>query len=134
MVLTKEVLRMEEDLVVKDGAELEHFIAGDLCSLAEVIHPKNEDLPFCGFSLSHAEILPHGSTLPHKLIKSSEVYWIIDGSGTLFINGTTVELKKGRTVLVPPSAEQYVVNDGDKSLEFLCIVSPPWDESDEEVL
>lgn len=125
---------MEEDLVVKDAEELEHFMAGDLCSLAEVLHPKNERLPFSGFSLSHAEVLPHGSTLPHKLIKSSEVYWIIDGSGTLYINRKSVDLKKGRAVLVPPSAEQYVVNNGDKSLEFICIVSSPWDESDEEII
>lgn len=125
---------MSQDIVVKDTEELVHFTAGDLCSLAEVLHPKNEDLPFSGFSLSHAKILPYGRTIPHRMKKSSEVYWIIDGGGTLFINGTPVELKKGRAVLVPPSGEQYVVNDGDKNLEFLCIVSPPWDESDEEIL
>ncbi len=125
---------MEEDIVVKNKAELEHFTAGDLCSLAEVLHPKNEKLPFCGFSLSHAEILPHGRTIPHRMVKSSEVYWVIEGSGTLFINGTPVALKKGIAVMVPPSTEQYAVNDSDKILEFLCIVSPPWDKSDEEII
>ena len=125
---------MEQDIVVKDAGELEHFIAGDLCSLAEVFHPKNEELPFCGFSISHAEILPHGSTIPHKLVKSSEVYWILEGSGKLFINGRAAELKKGRAVVVPPSAVQYAVNDSDQKLEFLCIVSPPWDKSDEEII
>lgn len=125
---------MDKDIVAKDAGELEHFTAGDLCSLAEVLHPKNERLPFCGFSLSHAEVLPHGSTLPHRLLKSSEVYWIIDGSGTLFIDGRPIELKKGRVVLVPPSAVQYVVNGKDRKLEFLCIVSPPWDRSDEEII
>ncbi|MGD9667174.1 MAG: hypothetical protein AB7U31_06905 [Synergistaceae bacterium] len=81
-------------------------MAGDLCSLAEVFRPKNEGLPFSGFSLSHAEILPHGSTIPHKLVKSFEVYWIIEGSGKLFINGRAVDLKKGRAAVVPPSAVQ----------------------------
>jgi mannose-6-phosphate isomerase-like protein (cupin superfamily) len=68
------------------------------------------------------------------LAESSEIYWIIKGNGTLFINGTAVELKKGRAVLVPPSAEQYVVNSGDEILEFLCMVSPPWELSDECIL
>ncbi len=125
---------MEDKFVVKDAEEESHFLAGDLCSLAEILHPKREDLPFSGFSLSHAEVLPKGRTIPHRLAKSSEVYWIIKGKGTLFINETAVELKKGRTVLVPPSAEQYVVNNGDETLEFLCIVSPPWDSSDEYIL
>ena len=125
---------MEDKFVVKDAKEESHFLAGDLCSLAEILHPKKENLPFSGFSLSHAEVLPNGRTIPHRLTKSSEVYWIIKGRGTLFINETAVELKKGRTVLVPPSAEQYVVNNGDETLEFLCIVSPPWDSSDEYIL
>lgn len=125
---------MSQEIVVKDAAELQHFTAGDLCSLAELLHPKNEELPFSGFSLSHAKILPYGRTMPHRLEKSSEVYWIIEGGGTLFINGTPVELKKGRTVLVPPSAEQYAVNSSDETLEFLCMVSPPWDKSDEEII
>ena len=90
---------MGEDIVVKDAGELEHFTAEDLCSLAEVLHPKNEKLPFCGFSLSHAEILPPGCTIPHRMMKSSEVYWVIEGSGTLFINGTPVALKKGIAVM-----------------------------------
>lgn len=125
---------MEQSVVVKDAAVLEHFTAGDLCSLAEVLHPKNERLPFCGFSLSHAEILPHSRTILHRMVRSSEVYWIIEGSGTLFINGIPVELKKGRAVLVPPSAEQYAVNSSDETLEFLCMVSPPWNKSDEEII
>jgi mannose-6-phosphate isomerase-like protein (cupin superfamily) len=125
---------MKDKFVVKDAAEESHFLAGDLCSLAEILHPKKENLPFSGFSLSHAEVLPKGRTLPHRLAESSEIYWIIKGNGTLFINGTAVELKKGRAVLVPPSAEQYVVNSGDEILEFLCMVSPPWELSDECIL
>lgn len=82
--------------IVKDSADAEHFTAGDLCSLAEILHPKNESLPFSGFSLSHAEILPYGSTIPHRLVKSSEVYWIIEGNGTLFIDGRPIELNEKR--------------------------------------
>ncbi|MDD4159853.1 MAG: cupin domain-containing protein [Synergistaceae bacterium] len=125
---------MEQDIIVKDAGKLEHFTAGDLCSLAEVLHPRNEKLPFSDYSLSHAEILPRGHTVPHRLKTSSEVYWIIEGTGTLFINGNPVALKKGKAVLVAPSAEQYAVNDGDGTLEFLCIVSPPWNKSDEEII
>lgn len=124
---------MNRTFIVKDAADALHLTAGDLCSLAEILHPKNESLPFSGFSLSHAEVLPHGSTISHRMVKSTEIYWIIEGSGTLFIDGIPIELKKGRAVMVPPSAVQHVVNECDRKLEFLCIVSPPWDRSDEEI-
>ncbi len=110
------------------------FYGGRSLFLAEVPTPKMKDFLFPASRSPMPRSFPHGSTLPHKLIKSSEVYWIIDGSGTLYINRKSVDLKKGRAVLVPPSAEQYVVNNGDKSLEFICIVSSPWDESDEEII
>ena len=108
--------------IVKDSADAEHFTAGDLCSLAEILHPKNESLPFSDFSISH------------RMVKSTEIYWIIEGSGTLFIDGIPIKLKKGRAVMVPPYAVQHVVNECDRKLEFLCIVSPPWDRSDEEII
>ncbi len=107
---------MDGTFISKDADTAEHFTAGDLCSLAEIFHPGNERLPFCGFSLSHAVVLPKGRTVPHRLVKSSEVYWIIAGRGILFID------------------EQYVVNECDHKLEFLCIVSPPWESSDEETI
>lgn len=125
---------MDGTFILKDADTAEHFTAGDLCSLAEIFHPGNERLPFCGFSLSHAVVPPKGSTVPHRLIRSSEVYWIIEGEGTIFIDQRPIGLKKGRAVLVPPSAVQYVVNECDRDLEFLCIVSPPWESSDEEIL
>jgi hypothetical protein len=68
---------MNMTFIVKDSADAEHFTAGDLCSLAEILHPKNESLPFSGFSLSHAEILPYGSTIPHRLIFRS----VLDNRG-----------------------------------------------------
>ena len=125
---------MDGTFILKDADTAEHFTAGDLCSIAEIFHPGNERLPFCGFSLSHAVVLPKGRTVPHRLVKSSEVYWIIAGRGILFIDERPIELKKGRAVLVPPSAVQYVVNECDHKLEFLCIVSPPWESSDEETI
>lgn len=37
-------------------------------------------------------------------------------------------------VYVPPSAEQWVENCGDGTMEFLCLVDPAWKPEDEEVL
>ena len=124
---------MNRERLIFDVETYEHRTAGDLCLLAEMLHPQKTELPFSEYSLAHAEILPHGRTVPHKLVKSTEVYWIIAGRGILYMEGEPVELKKGRAVVIPPSSVQYVENNGNEKLEFLCIVSPPWSKSDEVI-
>lgn len=118
---------------VRDFQNMHRIISRDLCDLAELIHPEKDSLPFKSFSVSHAILPPRSSSLPHKLIKSTEIYIVIEGDATLFLNQEKVELKKGITVVIPPSTKQYIVNDSDEKLEFICIVSPPWDSSDEVI-
>ena len=36
-------------------------------------------------------------------------------------------------VYIPPGATQFIENTGNTDLEFLCIVDPAWQESDEIV-
>ena len=120
--------------VVKNAKKMEHFTAGDTCMVAEIIHPKNETLPFDCLSLAHAEIAVGGRTVPHKLLGSSEIYYIISGTGSLFIEGTKTELVPGTAAAIPRGCEQYVVNEGNIPLEFLCIVTPKWKKEEEIIL
>lgn len=119
--------------LIRDAEMCEHFTSGDGCDLAEVLHPANIKLPYDSFSVSHAKIYPNKKSLPHKLTKSTELYFIIDGAGKIFLDGEEEPLKRGRFVVIPPGTEQYVVNDGDAPLEFLCIVTPKWSAEDEEI-
>lgn len=119
---------------VRDFTTADYFTSGDLCKLTELVHPANDKLPFDSFSLSYAKILPHSSSIPHKLVKSTEIYIILKGEATLYIDQNQVDLKKGITVIIPASAEQYVINNSDSNLEFICIVTPPWSENDEIIL
>ncbi|MEG1911381.1 MAG: cupin domain-containing protein [Cloacibacillus sp.] len=124
---------MSGGLMIKDINKEKRFLAGDCCSIAEVLHPAKMELPFDSYSLAHAVVMAHDSTRPHRLIKSTEVYFILSGGGTIYVNGEAAELKKGRAVVIPPGAVQYVENDRDEKLEFLCVVSPPWSAEDEVV-
>ena len=51
----------------------------------------------------------------------------------IHIDEESVSLEAGSCAVVPPGAEQSIVNRGQKRLEFLCIVTPPWSAGDEEV-
>ena len=119
-------------VIKKDIANIEAFEAGDKTILREVIHPKNDaiELPY---SLAHAYLELGEASLPHVLSKSEETYYFLEGEGRLFIEEEEVMVKKGSVVMVPKGARQYLKNTGKKRLIFICIVSPPWTASEEEV-
>lgn len=114
---------------LKDCAE---FIAGDNCTLRELLHPDKEALTLrC--SLAHAVVKPGDTTWTHRL-KASEVYYIIEGEGMMHINEETAAVRPGSTVYIPPMATQRITNSGKTDLKFLCIVDPAWRKEDEEIL
>lgn len=85
------------------------------------------------FSIAHLMIQKGKRTLRHKM-KSSEVYYILEGIGILKIDGKSFTVKKDDSVFVPPMSEQSIENIGDGDLRFLCIVDPAWNQDSEIVL
>lgn len=121
-------------MLVKDIRECSYFTAEDGSILCELLHPlREEDKIALQCSIAHARIPVGKSTLPHKLTKSAEVYYILEGEGVLHVDKETAEVKPGRAVYVPPGAEQYLENTGDRELSFLCIVDPMWTNQGESV-
>jgi mannose-6-phosphate isomerase-like protein (cupin superfamily) len=116
----------------KSTFNLPEFLAGDHTVLREVLHPKNDKIDL-SYSLAYAKIEPGKKSLPHRLTKSSELYYFLEGKGKITVEGKTTKIQKSDIFLVPENAEQFVENTGEKDLEFLCIVSPPWNEAEETV-
>ena len=107
------------------------FEAGDLTILREVVHPLNDNLPI-GYSLAQARLPIGEASLPHSLV-GSELYYILQGKGRLFVNEESAELLPGDTALVPARASQYIENIGADELVFLCMVDPYWTPDDETI-
>jgi mannose-6-phosphate isomerase-like protein (cupin superfamily) len=118
-------------MFIKDLKDCEEFIAGDNTILRELLHPDKADLKL-RYSLAHAILKPGLTSLPHRL-KTSEVYYIMEGTGKMFIDGELEDVYPGQAVYIPPHARQYITNTGDTDLVFLCIVDPAWRAEDEEV-
>lgn len=100
------------------------FFAADDSLLREILHPDKADLN-PRYSLAHATVSPGQTTLPHKL-KTSEVYYILEGEGIMHIDGESAKAGQGQTIYIPPYAKQNIENTGGKDLIFLCIVDPAW--------
>ena len=112
--------------------DCEEFIAGDNTILREILHPDKAPLDL-RYSLAHAKV-PIGKTTYLHSLKTSEIYYILEGKGKMFINDETEILEPGDTVYIPPLAKQCIENIGDQELVFICIVDPAWKEEDEVVL
>jgi mannose-6-phosphate isomerase-like protein (cupin superfamily) len=120
-------------LLVKKLEECPAFQAGDETRLRELLHPRNDAAADIHYSLAHAALLPGESSLPHTLA-SSEVYFILSGTGSIYVGEEEAEVGPGDTIYVPHGAVQYLRNTGSGPLTFLCIVEPAWREEDEAVL
>ena len=116
--------------MLKKLDETAAFLAGDLTTIRELIHVKNDflNLPY---SMALATLSEGKSSLPHRLVSSSEVYFILGGIGKMYLEDETFHVETGDTVFIPANALQWISNTGTELLRFLCIVSPPWNEEDE---
>lgn len=104
----------------------------DKTLLGELFHPKNYQGEISArYSIAHARLSPGSASLPHTLLKSSEVYFILQGYGTMHVGDEQEEIKSGQLVYIPPGKIQHIENSGTQELVFLAIVDPMWSQSDE---
>ena len=133
-------------MLIKSLENLESFEAGDKTKIIEVLHPKNDKIPL-GYSLAHASLDIGKSSLPHILEECSEVYFILNGKGNVVLkeqgdkNGLKQKptweeqlVTKGDMIFIPAGATQYIENQGNTTLDFLCVVSPAWYEEQEKII
>jgi mannose-6-phosphate isomerase-like protein (cupin superfamily) len=119
-------------MFISELSECKEFIAGDNCLLREILRSDDAGLAI-RYSLAHAVVRPGETTWRHRL-RSSEVYYIMEGEGIMHINDESAPVHPGSTVYIPPHARQCITNSGGNDLRFICIVDPAWKKEDEEVL
>jgi mannose-6-phosphate isomerase-like protein (cupin superfamily) len=119
-------------MLVKDVAALSSVRSADDTELREVLHPERDRVSL-GYSLAYAVIEPGKGSVPHRLA-SSEVYYILGGTGTMHVDRQTSPVHPGQAIYVPPGSTQWIENGGPIDLAFLCIVDPAWKSEDEEVV
>ena len=85
------------------------------------------------YSLAYVNLFHGKSTLSH-IMKTSEVYYILEGKGVLHINNESENVTVGDTIFVLPGSKQHIENVGSEDLKFLCIVDPTWKKGNETIL
>jgi mannose-6-phosphate isomerase-like protein (cupin superfamily) len=118
-------------VLIQNLNDCPEFIAGDGTQLRELLHPDKQPIAL-RYSLAHAIVPPGQTSIPHSL-KTSEVYYILEGTGEMHIGAETQRVVPGDAIYIPPDAIQFVHNSGEIPLVFLCIVDPAWRKEDEAV-
>ncbi len=119
-------------MFVKDLQSCEETVAEDNTIIREILHPGKANLKL-RYSLAHAVIKTGEASRRHKL-RTSEVYYILEGEGIMYIDNEQEKVYPGRTIYIPPHSMQYIRNTGKSDLRFLCIVDPAWHLEDEEIV
>lgn len=81
-------------------------------------------------SLAEATLLPDGSTQRHYHRVSEEIYFLLDGSGRMEIDGAFREVGPGDAVLIPAGAWHQITAGSGRPLRFLCCCAPPYSHDD----
>ena len=117
---------------LKKGSEIKSVQGGEGSKIKQYFHPHNT-LNGISYSIAQFTLESGKKSRLHKM-SSSEVYYILEGSGDIMINEDTHHIQKDDSVYVPPNSRQFIENTGSDSLIFLCIVEPAWKAADEIVL
>jgi|TARA_B100001750_G_scaffold187108_1_gene156451 mannose-6-phosphate isomerase-like protein (cupin superfamily) len=116
-------------MILKEIDKLESFLGEEGTEIRQIFHPHNT-LNGIRYSIAHSKISPGKTSIPHKL-KSSEVYYVLNGEGIIHVNDKTKKIHMRQSIFVPAFSKQYIENIGQTDLEVLCIVDPAWKQEDE---
>jgi len=117
---------------IQKNSEIPSIDGSEGTKIKQYFHPHNT-LNGITFSLAQFTIKQGKRSLHHKL-QSSEIYYILEGTGIMTINNESFSVGKDDSAYVPPMSEQFIENTGASDLRFLCIVDPAWKEADEIIL
>jgi mannose-6-phosphate isomerase-like protein (cupin superfamily) len=80
-------------------------------------------------SLAEATLAPGQATERHHHRESEEIYFLLEGGGTMELDGEERQVGPGDAVLIPPGA-WHTIAAGPDGARFLCCCAPPYRHED----
>ena len=106
---------------VTSPAAAKPFTTKDGSTIRELHHSASQ-------SLAEASLPAGGSTQRHYHRASEEIYFVLEGEGTMELDGQTRQVAPGDAILIPPGAWHEILATTD--LRFLCCCAPPYSHDD----
>lgn len=115
-----------KDYLLAGNTDNCEFINATGVSLCELMHPgRMENNPGVNYSIAYVVVNPGEKSLSHGFF-NPETYYVLEGTGTIYIDDVPVPLSKEKLILVPANEIQYLENRENSPLFLLAIDQPPW--------
>ncbi|TSA30774.1 MAG: cupin domain-containing protein [Verrucomicrobiaceae bacterium] len=113
-------------MIVQNLSSQKPFTTADGSRIRSILDRTNA--PVQNQSLAEATVPAGSATQRHYHRASEELYFILEGDGTMEIDGTPREIAPGDAILIPPGSRHNI--SASTTLRFLCCCAPPYAHED----
>jgi mannose-6-phosphate isomerase-like protein (cupin superfamily) len=113
-------------MIVQQIGNQSPFTTRDGSSIRSILDRANA--PVEKQSLAEATMAPGQSTERHHHKLCEELYFLLEGTALMEIDGETRDVTTGDAILIPPGARHQIT--AKTKLRFLCCCAPPYDHAD----
>jgi len=113
-------------MIVRQLADQAPFTTKDGSTIRSILDRANA--PVANQSLAEAGVPAGSATQRHYHRLSEEFYFILEGRGTMEIDGAIRDVGPGDAILIPPGAWHTIT--AEVALRFLCCCAPPYAHDD----
>lgn len=117
---------------IQKNSAIQSIQGNEGTEIKQYFHPHNT-LNGINYSIAQFTLESGKRSRLHKL-KSSEIYYILEGSAILTVDEERHQLQKDDSAYIAPNSKQFIENIGSTDLRFLCIVEPAWKAENEVLL
>ena len=114
-------------MIVRSLEQAEPFTTADGSTIRELLGLPTA--PVRNQSLAEATLASGQATERHYHAASEEIYYVVEGSGEIELDGERRQLGRGDAVLIPPGA-RHQIRANDRELRFLCCCAPAYRHED----
>jgi mannose-6-phosphate isomerase-like protein (cupin superfamily) len=104
------------------------FITKDGSEIRELLSHRNSCIR--NQTLADARLPAGKSTMPHRHVRTEEIYYILEGRGLMRVGQETAVVGPGDAIAIPPGALHQISNTGSGPLQFLCCCAPGYEHED----
>lgn len=109
-------------------ADQSPFTTADGSTIRSILDQTNA--PVEKQSLAEAAVPVGGATERHYHKRAEEFYFMLEGHGTMEIDGESRTVGPGDAVLISAGAWHQISADAGEDLRFLCCCAPPYSHDD----
>lgn len=113
-------------MIVQNLSSQKPFTTADGSRIRSILDRSNA--PVQNQSLAEATVPTGTSTQRHYHRACEEFYFVLEGAGTMELDGVEREIVPGDAILIPPGSRHQI--SATTTLRFLCCCSPPYSHED----